>query len=185
MRTKHHHPRLRWRGMRRQQRCRAADRSTLKLAGEKQDILQGFLAPWVKAFKEHVSFAPSLKKKKKRHPPLQTRTKVSEISCFVLGHLEGTQLLAPSARFHSAAWYLLESPHRNKAVESHHTYSITGGNRTLCLQGLPFHACLLLQGASLHPVFRCWTNSFWLYLPPRGFSPGETFPPGITWQVLI
>lgn len=32
----------------------------LELLGEKQGILQGFLAPWEKAFEEWRSFAPSL-----------------------------------------------------------------------------------------------------------------------------
>lgn len=35
-----------------------ADQFVLKLIRAKQEILQGFLAPWVKAFEEWVLFAP-------------------------------------------------------------------------------------------------------------------------------
>lgn len=58
MQHRHPGPRNR-RGMKKKQRCRAAEPSRLKLTGEKQETLQGFLAPWVKAFEEWVSFAPS------------------------------------------------------------------------------------------------------------------------------
>lgn len=132
---------------------------------------------------------------KPRDLPLQTRTKVIETLCFILGHLEDTRLLVPSSRvmtdrsavrmvlllFHPAAQYLLSSPRRDKAVASHHTSSIAGGFRILRSWGSPFHACLPHQGASSHPTLRCWTSSFWLHLPPRDFSSGEIFCPGITW----
>lgn len=63
------------------QRRRAADPSRLKLVGEKQEILQGFLAPWVKAFEEWVSFPPSslyLELKSQGTHLCKTRTKVSK-----------------------------------------------------------------------------------------------------------
>lgn len=76
--------------------ARGCKSSLRKLLREKQEILQGFLAPWAKAFEEWVSFAPSslyLELKKTRDPPLQTRTRVRN---FMLC-LEGTKLLPPSA----------------------------------------------------------------------------------------
>lgn len=70
---------------------------------------------WVKAFEEWVSFPPPsslyLELKKTRDPPLQTRTKVSENSYFVLGRFEGTKLLIPSAPFTTEHHFISPSTH--------------------------------------------------------------------------
>lgn len=199
--TEHRHPGPRGSGTMRQQRDRAADRPVLKLIGEKQEILQGFLAPWVKAFEEWVPFAPSSLylelKSRGTHlcKPEQKCQKLYVLSRDTL-KAQGSLLLPPDSQpsdpqfsgVSSLSPCCPVSPEKPSQQQGCGIPSHLQHRRRCqdsCSRGLPFHACLPLQGAPSRPALRRWTNSFWLHLPPRDFSPGEFFHPGITWQVLI
>lgn len=106
----------------RKQRRRAADRFVLDFAGEKQEILQGFLGKSLWTMGLFCSFFLP-RTLKARDAPLQARTEVAETLCFLLGHLEGLtpftgftaeQSIQPC--FYLSPSCLLKNPQGDKAV---------------------------------------------------------------------